>query len=321
MSEAISNVVVLNQSAHGIPASELVAAIRERLPEADVAFAETPADERELLPDADVVAGGSMDEEMLSTAENLQYFACSSAGVGHLPLDAFEERGVAVTNASGVHGPNIAEHVVGWMLMLARRLDEGIRRQRRREWRHFQAFDEFQGSTVTVVGLGSIGQAIVQRLQGFEVDTIGVRYTPEKGGPTDEVVGFDDLEEVLPRTDYLALACPLTDVTEGLIGEDEFRVLPNDAVVVNIGRGPIVETDALLGALRGNKIHAAALDVTDPEPLPEDHPLWNLENVLITPHNSGHTPHYFERCADILARNVEHIEETGGFDDLENRVA
>ena len=321
MSDTVSKVVVLNQSAHGIPASELVAAIRERLPGVDVAFAQTPADERELIPDADIVAGGSMDEELLALADDLRYFACSSAGVGHLPLDAFEERGVAVTNASGVHGPNIAEHVVGWMLMLARRLDEGLRRQQRREWRHFQAFDEFKGSTVTVVGLGSIGQAIVQRLQGFEVDTVGVRYTPEKGGPTDEVIGFDELEEVLPRTDYLALACPLTETTEGLVGEDEFRILPSDAVLVNIGRGPIVDTDALLGALRGNKIHAAALDVTDPEPLPEDHPLWNLENVLITPHNSGHTPHYFERCADILARNVERIEETGEVADLENQVA
>ena len=321
MSDIVSTVVVLNQPAHGIPAIELAEAIRERLPSVEVRFAETPAEERELVPEADVVVGGSLDEDLIGEAENLRLFACRSAGVGGVPTEKLAEAGVAVTNASGVHGPPIAEHVIGWLLTLERRLDEGFRRQDRREWRHFQAFGELKDSTVTVVGLGAIGEAIVQRLSGFEVDTIGVRYTPEKGGPTDEVLGFDEIQEALPRTDHLVLACPLTETTEGLIGAEELRILPTDAVVVNVGRGPIVDTDALLGALRGNEIRAAALDVTDPEPLPEDHPLWNLGNVLITPHNSGHTPHYYERVADILARNVERIEESGDFDDLENRVA
>ncbi|MCU4742201.1 D-2-hydroxyacid dehydrogenase [Halobacteria archaeon AArc-m2/3/4] len=317
------DIVVLNGSAHGIPSSECADALRDHLSDDDrtVGLAESPAAEPDLVRDADVIVGGDLRPEVLEAAEELQLFACSSAGVGHLDLEAFEERGIAVTNASGVHGPNIAEHVLGWILLITRRLDEGIRRQNRREWNHFQAFGELQGSRVCVVGLGAIGQAIVDRLEGFGVETVGVRYTPEKGGPTDEVYGFDEMSETLVGVDYLVVACPLTDETRGLIGADELATLPPDAVVVNVGRGPIVDTDALLSALRGNKLHAAALDVTDPEPLPEEHPLWNLENVYITPHNSGHTPHYWERVADILVRNLERVDERGSFDDLENQVA
>jgi len=317
----MGDILVLNGSAHGIPSLACADALRDRLDEYDVHLARTDSEERELIPDADIVVGGSLGGELLAAAENLELFACSSAGVGHLDLDEFSDRGIAVTNASGVHGPNIAEHVLGWLLMITRRLDEGLARQERREWRHFQAMGELNDSRVCVVGLGAIGQTVVERLSGFDLETVGVRYTPEKGGPTDEVYGFDELESALVGTDYLVLACPLTETTEGLIGPEELSWLPTDAVLVNVGRGPIVDTNALVGALRGNKIHAAALDVTDPEPLPEEHELWNLGNAYITPHNSGHTPHYWERVAEILVRNLDSVAETGEFDDLENQVA
>jgi phosphoglycerate dehydrogenase-like enzyme len=172
-------------------------------------------------------------------------------------LDALRERGVAVTNASGVHAPNVSEYALGAVLTFARGFLESRRRQRRREWRSHQVH-ELAGSTVAVVGMGAIGQSVVDRLDAFDVHTVGVRYTPEKGGPTDEVYGYDDVSE------------------------------------------------ALVGALRANSVRGAALDVTDPEPLPEDHPLWGFENVLVTPHNAGHTPEYFERLADwvVAARTT-----------------
>jgi phosphoglycerate dehydrogenase-like enzyme len=316
----MADIVVLGGTAHGIPASECADALRERT-EKDVALARTTAEKREAVTDATVVVGADLPAELLEAAGNLELFACRSAGVGHLELDAFRERGVAVTNASGVHGPNIAEQVIGWFLMITRRLDEGLDRQGRREWRHFRAAGEFVDSTVCVVGLGAIGTDIVERLAGFGVDTIGVRYTPEKGGPTDEVYGFGGIEEAFLDADYVAIAAPLTDETEGLVSTAELDALPPNAVLSNVGRGPIVDTDALVTALRRNRIHAAALDVTDPEPLPEDHPLWNLGNAYITPHNAGYTPHYWERVADIVAENVARAEETGAYDDLRNQVA
>jgi phosphoglycerate dehydrogenase-like enzyme len=320
---ATPDVVVLNQATHGMPASDYLAELRERLPGYDVRLGRTPAEERALVEGAPVVTGVGIDEDLLAAADDLRLFACASAGVGHLPMARLEERGVAVTNGSGVHGPNIAEHVLGWVLTFLRRLDEGRRRQQRREWRHFQSVGELRGSTVTVVGLGAIGRALVRRLDGFGVETIGVRYTPSKGGPTDRVVGFerDVLHDALAETDVLVLATPLTDATRGLIGEEALRTLPTDAILVNVARGPVVDTDALVGALRRNGLHGAALDVTDPEPLPEDHPLWGFENVFLTPHVSGHTPHYWERVADVLARNLETVERTGDYADLENQVA
>jgi len=315
----MADITVLRTGAHGTPMSEYADALRERLPERDVALARTPAEERDLAADARVVTGVDIDEALLSEADELALFAGAYAGYEHLPLDAFRERGVAVTNAAGVHAPSAGEQVVGYLLTFARRLHEGWRRQQHREFRHYRA-GELKGSTVTVVGLGAIGEGVVQRLQGFDVDTIGVRYTPEKGGPTDEVVGFDDeaLHDAFARTDYLVLACPLTDTTRHLVDRAALNTLPPESVLVNVARGGVVDTDALVAALRREDIRGAALDVTDPEPLPEDHPLWNFENVVVTPHTAGQTPEYWSRLAGIVATNVSRLDTD---EDLQNRVA
>ncbi|MDR9381730.1 MAG: D-2-hydroxyacid dehydrogenase [Natronomonas sp.] len=316
----MADIVVLNHAFHGIPAAELVGAIRERVSDRSVVLAESSAAEHELVPNAEVIVGSDLDAALLDRAERLRLFACTSAGTDRLDMDAFREQGVAVTSASGVHGPNIAEHVIGWILLITRRLDEGLKRQERAEWRHFKAFGELKGSRVCVIGLGAIGTAIVDRLSSFGVETVGVRYTPEKGGPTDEVYGFDDIEDAFVGTDYLVVACPLSETTRDLIGAAELAALPVDATLINVARGAIVDTDALVTALRKNDIHAAALDVTDPEPLPADHPLWSLGNAYITAHVSGYTPYYPERVAEILARNFARIDETGSYANVENRV-
>lgn len=310
------DIAVLRHGVHGRPIGEYVDCLRERLPDRTVARARTPAEERDLVSSAPVVTGLQMNEDLLETATSLDLFACLYAGVGHLPLSTFEERGVAVTNAAGVHGPKIAEYVVGALLTFTQGFHQGWQRGQRREWRHYQT-RELQDSTVAVVGLGAIGTTVVDRLEPFGVETVGVRYTPEKGGPTDEVYGFDDIHEACTGADFVVLACPLTDQTEGLVDGSVFETLPPDAVLVNVARGPVVDTDALVRALRNNHIRGAVLDVTDPEPLPEDHPLWTFSNVVVTPHNAGDTPQYYERVADILAENLQRLE-TG--EELRNRA-
>ncbi|MEF8800500.1 MAG: D-2-hydroxyacid dehydrogenase [Halolamina sp.] len=310
------DILLLRQKVHGLPASEHAAALRDRLPDADIAVAETPDEERELVEKARIISGFNMDEALIERADEMELFACCFAGYGHLPLDSFEERGVPVTNASGVHGPNIAEYVIGALVSMARNFNQAHRQQDERVWKTFGS-RELNGSTVTVVGLGAIGQAVVERLEPFGVETIGVRYTPEKGGSTDEVLGFDEIHDALARTDALVLACPLTDETEKLVDYDAFRTMQPHAHLVNIARGGIVDTDALVNALRSHHIEAAFLDVTDPEPLPRDHPLWGFNNVQITPHNAGHTPKYFERLADITAENYRRLERG---EELKNRV-
>ncbi|ESS10896.1 MAG: phosphoglycerate dehydrogenase related dehydrogenase [uncultured archaeon A07HR60] len=318
MSSSNPDILVLRQKAHGKPATELSDAIRARLPDHEVTLARTPEQERSLIGDVDVAVGIDLPAGVREATSGLDLFACVYAGTGHLDIETLRDQDTAVTNASGVHGPNIGEYVVGSMVLFARRFRQAWRQQDRREWRSFQT-TEVKGSTVTVVGLGSIGSAVVDRLQGFDVNTIGVRYTPSKGGPTDEVFGFDQIHQALAKSDYVVLACPLTDTTADLIDKSTLRSMPPHSVLINIARGGVVDTDALVGALRSNAIGGAALDVTDPEPLPEDHPLWGFDNVQITPHNAGHTPAYYERVADILADNLDRIE-TDGFDNLRNQV-
>ncbi|SDR19709.1 D-2-hydroxyacid dehydrogenase [Natronobacterium texcoconense] len=314
-----ADVVVLREGTEGLSMESYAAALRERLPDHTVECARTPREERELASTARVVTGVGIDEDLLAVATRLELFACAFAGTEHLPTAELADRGITVTNAGGIHAPGIAEQAIGNVLAFARRLHEGWRRKQRGEWRHFQS-TEFKGSTVTIVGLGSIGTAVAKRLEGFDVETIGVRYTPLKGGPTDEVVGLEEreLHDAFARSEYVVLACPLTDETRGLVGEAELATLPPEAVLVNVARGGVVDTDALVDALQRNAIRGAALDVTDPEPLPPGHPLWDLENCLITPHTGGHTPKHWDRLADVVAHNVEVLEEDG--DDLENVV-
>jgi phosphoglycerate dehydrogenase-like enzyme len=302
------DVLVLSRNVHGMPMSEYADALRDRLPDLEIIHARTPAEERELVGEAPIVTGHAPPAGMLEVAEEIELFACLYAGTDHLPLEELESRGVAVTNASGVHGPNVSEHAIAMLLAFAHRLDEGRRRQERALWQSYPT-EELYGATVTVVGMGAIGTAVLDRLDGFGVETIGVRHTPSKGGPADDVIGYDAaaLQDAFVDTDYLVLACPLTETTRGLVDEAAFHSLPPDAVLVNVARGPVVDTEALIDALRGNELRGAALDVTDPEPLPPDHPLWNFENVRITPHNSGQTPEYYQRLADVVARNVRRV--------------
>lgn len=321
MGERVLEIAVLRGANYGLSMDEYTQRLRERLPEHEVRRARTPKEERTLVESADVVTGAHIDEELLLHAENLDLFAVVWSGYEHLPLEELAERDVAVTNAAGVAAPTIAEQVVGYLLAFGRRLFEGRRRQRRREWRNYHPA-ELKGDTVTVVGLGAIGHAVVERLDGFDVRTAGVRYSPEKGGPTGEVVGFEraDVHDVLARTDHLVLACRLSETTRGLLGTPEFTTLPSDATLVNVSRGPVVDTDSLVTALRSNEIGAAALDVTDPEPLPSTHPLWEFENVLITPHNAGYTPERWNRLAELVGDNVERLARTGRTDRFQNAV-
>jgi phosphoglycerate dehydrogenase-like enzyme len=298
----MTDVVVLRHKIHGLSVADYAETLQAALPELEVTLARTAAEESELLQEATVATGYAISADQVEAAESLELFVCTFAGTGHLPTETLADHDVALESASGVHGPNIAEQVLGYILSFVCRLDRAWDQKGRAEWNHFQT-GELRGSTATVVGMGPIGETIIDRLNAFDVETIGVRYTPSKGGPADEVIGFDDaaVDDAFSRSEYLVLACPLTDLTEGLVDEDALLSLPIDAVVVNIARGQVVETDALVDALQTNMIRGAALDVTDPEPLPQESPLWDLQNCYITPHNAGHTPQYWDRCADILA--------------------
>lgn len=296
--------LVLREGVHGLPAESYADALRDRLDGHTVRHARTPAEERKAVESAEFATGLTVRRSLLERAETLRVFACAYAGTGHLPRDALAERGVSVTNAAGVHAPNAAEQAIGSMLAFSRRLHEAARTD---EWQPVSP-GELAGSTVTIVGLGAIGKGIAERLEPFDVRTVGVRRTPSSGGPTDEVIGPESLHDALAESHFVVLCCPLTESTRGLIDSAALATLPPDAVIVNVARGEVIDTDALVEGLRRGRIGGAVLDVTDPEPLPDDHPLWGLDDVLITPHSAGATPKYYERLADIVADNVSRME-------------
>jgi phosphoglycerate dehydrogenase-like enzyme len=319
MTQTSPDVVVLREGTEGLSMRDYADELGARLPDYNVRLARTPEAERRLVKDAPVVTGKDLSDDLLARAEQLELFACTYAGTDHLPLDLLADHDVTVTNASGIHAPGIAEQVLGHLLTFARQLHVSWEQNRSGIWQHVQS-GELKWSTVTVVGLGAVGKAVVTRLEGFDVDTIGVRHSPEKGGPTDEVLGYEDLHKALAQTDYLVLACPLTDLTRNLIDAEALATLEPSSVVVNVARGPVVNTEALVDALQTNSIRGAALDVTDPEPLPTGHPLWELEQAIVTSHSGGHTPKHWPRLATVVADNVRSLLDQTDEKELENLI-
>ena len=315
-----TEVVVLRQKIHGMDARDLHTTLQDRLDTDRVQFAGTRARELELVPQAAMAVGREIPEVILDAPGALSVFACSFAGVGHLDLERYRTAGIAVTNAAGVHAVNITEQVIGAMLYFSRHFEVAVSQQQARHWRSYPP-GELAGADTVVIGMGAIGTRICEMLQHFDVRVTGIRHSAEKGGPAALVVGYEDLDEIeaaMAGAKFVVIAAPLTQQTRGFIDKQLLLTMRSDVILINVGRGPIVETDALVSALRSNSIGGAALDVTDPEPLPASHPLWSFDNVLITPHNSGATPHYWERLADIVETNLRRLK-TGSA--LQNRVA
>ena len=283
--------------------AELLAELRDRLPDVSFRRARTPAEDRQFIETAEVVVAGSFDDDLLAHAPELRWVQAISAGVDHYNVEALREHDVTLTNASGVHAEPIAEQVLGYMLVFERNLHRGIRQQADHLWSKFRG-GELRGKTLGIVGLGAIGSRVAELGSTLDMRVVGTKRNPSTApDAVDEAYGPDALGELLRRADYVVLACPLTDETRGMIDAEALTAMNHDAVLVNVARGPIVDEDALVRALQGRRIRGAALDVFETEPLPPDSLLWDLPNVVVTPHMAGSTPAYRARIADIFAEN------------------
>lgn len=265
------------------------------------------------LPEAEVVVTQRLTDDQIAHATRLQWLASWAAGLESMSATTLVDRGVIVTNSSGVHGPNIAEHVMGMMLMFDRRLDVYLRSQLAGRWNRElksrgEGAEELTGQTLLVVGLGRIGEALARRAKAFEMKVFGVKRSPtHRHGDrdtVDRVVGLDALDGVLPEADHVVLALPLTVETRHLFDAARLARMKPTARLYNVGRGALIDEAALATALADRRIAGAGLDVFEQEPLPPTSPLWALDNVLLTPHVSGVTPHYYERAAAIFGRNL-----------------
>ena len=237
----------------------------------------------------------------VKAATRLRWLNSIYAGLDFLPLDLLAEREVIVTNGAGINAVTIAEYVVMLMLTQAKGYADVVRAQDRKEWlADSPGKKELAGSRALLLGLGAIGKLVKTRLEAFDVDVVPVRRTAVEGA-----LGPDDWRGKLGEFDWIILAVPATPETEGMIGADELAAMKKDAVLVNIARGTVVDQDALVKALQGRQIGGALLDVTTPEPLPADHPLWDLSNAQITMHLSGRAQdRMFQRSAQRFLDNL-----------------
>ncbi|MCA9862687.1 MAG: D-2-hydroxyacid dehydrogenase [Thermomicrobiales bacterium] len=261
------------------------------------------------LAEAEVVVGWQISPEQLEQAPRLRWFHAGSAGVEHLDLHALRQRQVVLTNSRGVSAPNIAEHVLGMMVALARRFPRLMREQANHSWRDDDTHREVRelgNETVLILGTGEIGSQVASRAAAFGMRVEGLRRraAPELPPSFSRIWTREELGEALSGADHVVVTLPDTPGTRSLLDAAAFAACKPGAMIYNVGRGAVIDTAALVAALQSGHLGGAGLDVTEPEPLPADSPLWDLENVLITAHTSGASPRYWERQEAIISDNI-----------------
>jgi phosphoglycerate dehydrogenase-like enzyme len=260
-----------------------------------------------------VVVSGMWKNGLLEHAAKLRFIQSIGAGTDQFDRDKLQARGIRLASAQGVNANAVSEHAIALMLAIERRLPEARDNQHKHVWRGMisdltQREDELGGKTLLVIGLGGIGGRVARLAKAFGMRVIGIKRDLSRGQEsTDSIHALSELKDLLPQADYVALTCPLTKETENLIDSDAFQRMKKTACLINVARGRCVDEPALVKALRDGTIAATAIDVTVDEPLPNTSPLWDLPNVLITPHTAGETRRYEENVLDILQDNLDRL--------------
>ena len=259
--------------------------IKQPRPIFTVTACSSPTEAELHVADAEVLYAWNFPRHLLPRAKRLRWVQNMGAGVERFLIPELP-KGVALTRIAGIFGPWMAEYVLGWCLWHTQRTELFRAQQRESRWRQVDPL-RLHGAELCIVGLGDIGRTIARAARGVGMRISGVSQSGRKAPGVDRVYRARDLGKPLASADFVVLTVPLTAATRGLIGARELARMKPSAWLVNIGRGPLVDEGALLEALAGKRIGGAILDVFDEEPLPADHPLWKLENVVITPHISG----------------------------------
>ena len=254
------------------------------------------------LPGVPVVVTYAWSDDWLS--DDLRWIQSVSAGTDQFPIDELRSRGVILTSATGIHEVQVSEHALGLLLAMTRGIDRAIANQQTRTWARTEVH-ELNGLTLGVLGLGVIGEGLARRASALGMQVIGTKRDPSSyDGVAERVFGSDGTLEVCHQADAVVITLPGTPETRGLVGTTELEAL-RGGWLVNVGRGSVVDTQALVAAMRSETLAGAALDVFEDEPLPPESPLWDLPNVIVSPHLAGLSPRYGERLAALFARNLE----------------
>jgi phosphoglycerate dehydrogenase-like enzyme len=263
------------------------------------------------IPAAEILIAWSIRPEQIKAAKKLRWIHSPAAAVHTLIFPELVASDIVITNARDVHGPVVAEHVIALIFALAKKIPDAVRLQQKHEWGQQRMWDELPrvrevaGATLGLVGLGSIGRPVVNSAKALGMRVIAAREHPEKGTEgADAVFSPAQINEVFRQADYVVLAAPVTDNTRAIANAERLALMKPDACLINVGRGPLVDEAALAAALREKKIGGAALDVFPKEPLASDSPLWDLPNLLITPHTAALTDKLWERHYALFSENL-----------------
>ena len=275
---------------------------------------ETDAIEAQEKYDA-VVCNGLFLSHDIKEFKNLRYIQLISAGLDRVPLDYINEHNIKLHNARGVYSVPMAEHAVLKILELYKHSRSFYNSQAQHEWKKDRGLIELAGKTVAIVGCGSVGLECAKRLKAFDVATIGLDIYKGSSEYIDRYENISDMENALPECDIVVLTLPLTDETRHLFSSKMYKKMKATAILVNISRGGVVDQAALIDALKNAEIAGAALDVFEDEPLTEDSPLWDMDNVIITPHNSFVGDGNHRRMFEVIYNNLKEwisSEDNGG---------
>ncbi len=282
-------------------------------------------DLRARIGEADVlVVSGLWKNDLIPYAKRLRFIQSISAGVDQYGKDALKAVGIRLASAQGANARAVSEHAMSLILAHTRRLAEARDNQAKRAWRGMISDPaaregELGGKTLLIVGLGRIGQRLAHLAKAFDMTVLGVRRDPAAGGgAADSVHTFRDLHALLPRADIVALTCPLTPETQGMIDAKAIAAMKPGAHLVNVARGRCVNEADLVAALKSGKLASASLDTFHDEPLSADSPLWGFPNVLVTPHTGGETGLYERNVNDLLVENLDRLWR--GQAELHNQV-
>lgn len=267
----------------------------------------------EKLQDIDVlVVSGLWRNKFIQAAPKLRYIQSISAGMDQYDKTLLKSAGVHLASGQGVNERAVAEHAMSLILALTRKLHEARDNQSEKKWRGMIADlalreDELSGKTMLIVGFGRIGRRLASFAKSFGINVIGMKNTLGTVSDGETVVTPDKLASLLPTVDIVALTCPLTDQTRGLINAEALGLMKPEAILINVARGPVVDEQALIAALEKGHLSGVGLDCFTEEPLSEASPLWNYKRVVITPHTAGETRKYEGNIIDILQENISRL--------------
>jgi phosphoglycerate dehydrogenase-like enzyme len=285
----------------------LIEAVKKVIPDWELITGRDSSIWQSYLHDAEIIVGWKKEMvEMFESTPKLRWLQSWSAGVNSMPLNKMDSLGISLTSANGVHAYPISETIFALMLALTRKIHTYVRNQTTKTWHHSGLNLEIHGKTIGIIGVGAIGKETAKISKAFGMNVLGVRHSGGQEEFVDRMYQASQLHEVLPQCDYVVITLPLTQETYHLFGKKQFELMKNSAFFINIGRGPIVDEGALISALNEEQIAGAGLDVFEKEPLDIKSPLWNMENVIVTPHTAGSTEHYTKRVIeDIFIPNLK----------------